>query len=295
MKLWIVVNEFLRTEKFVELEHKFSAACNAHKIDYQIVTNAECTVTCSSDNILTGIIPHNNDPVLFWDKDIILAKALENQGHRLFNSSEAIATCDDKTLMAVKLAGKCIKIPRTIIAPMTYSGIGYTNIDFSTRVVDELGFPMIVKEAFGSFGKQVYMCNTYDELIAIINNSGDNRLLFQEYIKASSGRDIRMQVVGKEVVASMYRYSVTGDFRANISNGGHMKPYTPNQQEISLALEVTDALGLDFAGIDILFGDDDTPILCEANSNAHFKNIDDCTSSDVAYKIVEHIKNTFID
>ena len=58
--------------------------------------------------------------------------------------------------------------------------------------------------------------------------------------------------------------------------------------EIELAEEASRRLGLDFAGIDILFGKDG-PLLCEVNSNAHFKSTYDCTGVDLASLIAEHI------
>lgn len=44
MKLWIVVNHFLRTTKFRELEERFSDAASYFGIEYQIVTNSECII-----------------------------------------------------------------------------------------------------------------------------------------------------------------------------------------------------------------------------------------------------------
>jgi RimK family alpha-L-glutamate ligase len=114
-------------------------------------------------------------------------------------------------------------------------------------------------------------------------------MLIQEYIATSKGRDIRLNVVGGKVVACMYRYAVDDDFRANITNGAKMKNYEPTNEQIEMALSACELLGLDFGGVDILFGDNETPILCEVNSNAHFKNIFDCTGINVADHIVEHI------
>ncbi|HAV01576.1 MAG TPA: RimK family alpha-L-glutamate ligase, partial [Lachnospiraceae bacterium] len=94
-------------------------------------------------------------------------------------------------------------------------------------------------------------------------------------------------VVGDRVVAAMLR-SNDSDFRANITNGGKMEPYTPSSEEAGLAVSVCRALGLCFAGVDILFSKDG-PVLCEVNSNAHFKNISDCTGVDVASFIIGHI------
>ena len=68
-----------------------------------------------------------------------------------------------------------------------------------------------------------------------------------------------------------------------------MRPYHPTDSQIALAQEVCHALRLDFAGVDILFGEQDEPILCEVNSNAHFKNIYDCTGVNVADAIMSYI------
>ena len=168
MKLWIVVNHFLRTPKFRELEERFSDAASYFGIEYQIVTNSECIIGCEDNRITAGIIPNGSDPVLFWDKDIRLGKALIKCGHRLYNSPKAIALCDDKTMSAIAIAGCKIRIPKTYISPMTYSNIGYTDLDFLKNISCKLDFPMIVKEAYGSFGQQVYLCSNYEELVDIV-------------------------------------------------------------------------------------------------------------------------------
>ena len=57
----------------------------------------------------------------------------------------------------------------------------------------------------------------------------------------------------------------------------------------------TKAIGLDFAGVDILFGEQEEPIVCEVNSNAHFKNIYDCTGVNTADYILEYIKSIILE
>ena len=151
----------------------------------------------------------------------------------------------------------------TIVAPMTYENIGYTDMNFLDKVAEKFGFPLVIKECFGSFGMQVYM-----------------------------DHDVRLQVVGDEVVAAMFRYTDDGDFRANITHGGKMKSYEPDASEIKLATDTVKALGLDFAGVDLLFSNGaDMPadMVCEVNSNAHFKNIFECTGVNVADEIMKYI------
>ena len=71
-----------------------------------------------------------------------------------------------------------------------------------------------------------------------------------------------------------------------------MRKYEPDAAEIRLAVNTVKALGLDFAGVDLLFSrgkNKPADMLCEVNSNAHFKNIFDCTGVNVADEIMDYI------
>lgn len=288
---WLITNAFLHTHKFTEINLWLVEAAKKSGIELTIKTNGEVLVQLDSKNTIAYKADDTEKPdfVLFWDKDIRLAEYMELKGIPVFNSSRAIAICDDKSLTHLYLQRAGIKMPKTILAPMTYSNIGYTNMDFLEQVIEELSFPMVVKECFGSFGQQVYLVHNNKELEEKVKEIQPKSMLFQEFIETSKGKDIRLQVVGDQVVASMYRYSDTGDFRANITNGGKMKPYDPTKEQIDLAVRCCKILGLDFAGVDILFGENEEPIVCEVNSNAHFKNIYDCTGVNVADFIMEYI------
>ena len=101
--------------------------------------------------------------------------------------------------------------------------------------------------------------------------------LLQKFCKESAGHDKRIEVIGGRCVAAMERYN-SADFRANITNGGQMRPYTPTREEEALALAATEKLGLLFGGVDLL--DDGT--VCEVNSNSHLVNLKKCTGIDTA-------------
>ena len=229
------------------------------------------------------------DFVLFWDKDIYLAQRLENMGVRVFNSAHAIEVCDNKALTAIQLSKNNITIPKTIIAPKTFEGIGYKNTRFLEYAEEELKYPFIIKEVYGSFGHQVYLADNREKAEIIINRIGHKDFIMQELIKNSWGKDIRINIVGNCEVASMYRYNTEGDFRSNITLGGKMKQYTPSKEQVEIAIQACVAVGVDFGGVDILFSDNDTPIVCEVNSNPHFKSTYDCTGINMAEIIIEHI------
>lgn len=282
MKGYLVVNHFLRTEKFEELYKFLVEAASKLDMELAVKTNVELMSGMGS-----GVGKEQDvDFILFWDKDIKLARLLETRGYPVLNSADAIGVCDDKALTHIALERAGIPMPRTWFSPMTYENIGYTDISFLERVESSLGYPMVVKECCGSFGQQVYLCQNRNDVQKYLGRN----VIFQEYISSSFGRDIRLQVVGNKVVTAMYRYSGNGDFRANISNGGKMKPYQWTKEQEELALKSIKAIGLDFAGVDFLFGEGEEPVVCEVNSNAHFKHIYDCTGVNTADFIMKYIK-----
>ena len=48
-------------------------------------------------------------------------------------------------------------MPKTIFPPFTYEGIERENYDSFSKIGQALGYPLVVKEAYGSFGQQVYL------------------------------------------------------------------------------------------------------------------------------------------
>lgn len=286
MRGWLVVNEFINSVKFTELFEMLTTAAVQQGIELVKRRGVEAWTELARNNYecLPGV-----DFVLFWDKDIKLAEAIEQAGVRVFNPSRAIADCDDKarTFLVLK-PHKDIRMPMTYISPKKFHNDGIISERFVQDIENDLGFPCVVKECMGSFGQQVYLADNREKLIEIMKNIGDRGYIVQEYIKSSYGRDIRIQIVGDKVVATMYRYN-ENDFRANVTNGGSMLTYEPNEEQKKTALNVCKYLGLDFGGVDIMFGENDEPIVCEVNSNAHFKNLYDCTGINTANDIIRYI------
>lgn len=268
MKGILAVNHFLKSEKYNELHKALADAAKENETDLIVKTNLE--LACENPNC---------DFVLFWDKDINLARRLEKQGIRLFNSADAIEKCDDKARTYIELS-EIVPQPKTLIAPKTYFKADFT--DFAEKAADILGFPVVFKECFGSFGEQVFLCRSIEDVLSHIT---EKPFILQEFIKESAGHDRRIEIVGGKAVAAMERNNEK-DFRSNITNGGKMKPCIPDEEECRLAVSACAALGLDFGGVDILNGG----LVCEVNSNAHIINITKCTGIDIAGEIFREIK-----
>ncbi len=338
----LITNAFLHTGKFTEHYVWLSEAAKRQGMSLEQKTNADFFLPFG-DGAEKGIsVPVSGYPeekleehfrkydfILYWDKDISLGQRIsalvKKYSIPVFNSIEAVELCDDKTATYQRLsewnrdAPKEEQIPLvpTVMAPMTYQNVGYTDVSFVSRIIDYLGLPLVIKECHGSFGMQVYLAKTEEEVLSYTKKLEGIPFLYQKYVENSTGRDVRLQVVGDRVVAGMYRYSEHGDFRANLSNGGSMRPYEASEREQALAVRAVKALGLDFAGVDLLFsgmesgglgqasgtgrterqafshdrtaGREEADMLCEVNSNAHFKNIYTCTGVNTADCIMEYI------
>lgn len=283
---WIIYNGNLPGNKFLDFAEMFQEAANKRGSDADLIKNNDLLSFLSTAEL--NLLPDQKLPdyVVFTDKDIYLAKQLEYLGIPVYNSAETIAVSDDKIATYQALAKLKLPIPKTIIAPKIFIE-GTFDEKIIEHAVKELGFPLVIKEAFGSFGEQVYLVDSYEQLHKQIAEIGNKPFIFQEFISSSYGVDIRLQVVGDQVVAGMKRRS-KDDFRANITSGGTMEPYDATEEESRLAVAATKAIGADFAGVDILFGENG-PLVCEVNSNAHIRNLLDCTNINAADYVIDYI------
>lgn len=282
----IVSNGFLQGRKFSEPADMLCASAESMGISLRRMTNDDLALPIGNRDTMHDSVG-DADFVIFWDKDIRCCANLEICGYRTFNSSECIRICDDKALTHLTLSGRGIPSPMTIACPLSFDG--YDDYSFAERAADVLGFPMVVKDCFGSFGMQVRLVDGMDSLIRCLSGPPVPRIL-QEYVECGS-QDIRVEVVGGKVVAAVRREGPAGDFRSNCTIGGTMHLYDPSDAETSLAIAACEAVGADYAGVDIMEAPDG-PVVCEVNSNAHMRNLMDCTGRDVSRDILEHIART---
>ena len=282
----LVVNQFMQIEKFQELYQRLISASKEQDITLRLMTNVECY------QYLAKMKDYNF--VLFWDKDVNLARLLEQLNIRCFNNSKSIATCDSKVKTYIELLPANINMPKTIPIPFSYEKIDWNTNNFVDYIIKELGLPLIVKESYGSFGEQVHLINDKSDVIDVLNKISPKEALCQQFISSSKGEDIRIQMVGNKAVAAMKRTAKAGDFRSNLTNGGSAIPYNPSNLDIEAAIKIINVLQLDFAGIDFMHDSSGYPILCEVNSNAHFVNLEKITDTDVASNIISYIRKEFL-
>lgn len=287
MNGYIIYNGFWNPKTPPDPVHRLQKAAKERGWTLTPTPNTSLMVTLDGDGVSVDGI-NAGDVVLFWDKDIRLGEALESMSVHVYNPIRGVELCDNKGATHLALAKAGIPMPRTLLAPMTYRAIGEQIDTFLTRAADTLGFPMVVKECYGSLGGQVYLAHSPEELREMAMSMGSKPFLVQEFIENAAGQDYRLYVVGDRVAAAMHRFSET-DFRSNIAGGGQGEAYTPTPEQEALAVKCCRLLGLEFGGVDLLWDENGHPMVCEVNSNAFMEGITACTGIDVAAAIIDHV------
>lgn len=228
------------------------------------------------------------DFCIYLNKDKYISKLLEQSGLKLFNCHQAIVDCDDKMETFIKLSGHHIPVPMTLPGLLCHNksiGVKKRTIKFVEKT---LGYPLIMKSSYGSYGTGVHKIDNRDELVECMEKLKMRPHLYQQYIPSSYGKDIRVMMVGHKIVSAIIRQS-KDDFRSNLALGGKATPTTLSKELKNLCIKVSKILNLDFCGIDILFGEEGKYYICEVNSNAHFKGSEKATGINIAGAYANYI------
>lgn len=285
MKGFILQNAYFDIVEYTSQAQRIKDELEKFGVECDIIRNYFGSVTVEMD-IKTAFDGY--DFCIYLDKDKYLLKALEKTGIRTFNRREAIEVCDDKMATCLALSGNGIAMPITVPGVLCYDdGVQIAESD-AERIERLLGYPLVVKSCYGSRGTGVSLIENRQALQSKMNELKTLPHLFQKFIPESRGKDLRVIVIGGKVVGGMLRQS-EGDFRSNVALGGRALPYPVSSKVEELCLKCALVLGLDYCGIDILLGENDTPHVCEVNSNAFFYGFERATGINVARAYAEHI------
>ncbi len=230
--------------------------------------------------------------VIFLDKDKYLAQIIQNKGIKMFNPAKQIADCDDKGQTCIALAGSGVNMPKTLFAPVCYHQDLPVLPNLIDRIESELGYPVIVKRAYGSMGNGVYKADDRKSLIDLINQLKTVPHIYQQYLGKNFGTDIRVVVLGGRAVACMKRTN-PNDFRSNVGQGGKGEKIELTDPEYKSFIECAERtakhLKMEYCGVDLLTDDLGNPVVCEVNSNAFFEELEKISGVNVAKLYCEYV------
>jgi gamma-F420-2:alpha-L-glutamate ligase len=289
MKGLIVVNGY---RELTSLDYKVKRVIeefNKRQVEMDVISSLNLKAFVKDGRIELSL-PASYDFCFYMDKDDEMALLLEKK-MRLFNSAEAIRVCSNKMTAFLALSGSGIRMPKTIPSPLCYRKEDATEEKknkFIAHVEEELSFPLICKECHGSLGLQVYLLKNDRELREKYDELLTEEHLYQEFVASSCGKDFRIFTVGGKAAAYIERIN-DHDFRSNVARGGKGYLVTPPPGFIEAAEKISKILKLDYAGVDLLIGPHNEPILSEVNANAFVSELEEISKINVTGLLADHI------
>lgn len=209
------------------------------------------------------------------------AALLEGEGVEVVNRYEVIRDCGDKLVTTIRLSTRGVPVPRTYVAFSRQKAV---------EAARELGYPVVVKPIFGSWGRMMARALSEDDLLDIIDfrESMPSPYFKVHYIQEfvnKPGRDIRAFYVWGEVPVAIYRYS--SRWKTNTALGGRAEPAELTEELVDLTVRAGDAMGGGVLGVDLMESPDGRLYVSEVNAVVEFRNTVRVTGVDLAGMMVE--------
>ena len=199
--------------------------------------------------------------------------------------SLAIKRSRDKLRSLQILSKNGVDMPKTVFASNKSSAKDVIQLSG--------GAPLILKILEGTQGVGVVLVDSEKAAKSVLDAfyGMDVNLLVQEYIEEAGGADIRVLIVGGEVVGAMKRQGAEGDFRSNLHQGGSATAHKLTRKEKAMALAAAKAMGLGVCGVDMI-PSQRGPLVMEVNSSPGLEGIEKSTKIDIASKIMDYIEKS---
>ena len=231
-----------------------------------------------SDAVLARIIPGGSLEQVIYRVDAL--HWIEDRGVMVMNSPRAIERSVNKFYTTALLHEAGLPTPETVVCEQT---------DEVMPAIRRMG-EVVIKPIFGSLGHGMVRVSDPEVARRIVRSLEQTRTVF--YVQRAidhGGRDIRVFVVGGTVLGAIERRAPEGEWRTNVAIGGTARPFDLPAEWAQLALRAADAVGTDYAGIDLLPSRDGTVYVLEVNGIPGWEGLQRATGIDVAGAIVDRL------
>lgn len=208
-------------------------------------------------------------------------RVLNDWGVPTVNTYDVANICGDKLLTSTELERAGLPTPRTIIAFTPESAL---------EACEEIGYPVVMKPAVGSWGRLLARVNDRDAAEALLEHKvtlgsfHHGAFYLQEFVR-KPGRDIRSFVVDDETICAIYRDSP--HWITNTARGGAASNCPVTEEIDRLSRAAARAVGGGVVAVDILESERGL-LLNEVNYTMEFRNSIDTTGVDIPGKIVDY-------
>ncbi|KAF0152602.1 MAG: lysine biosynthesis enzyme LysX [Ignavibacteria bacterium] len=218
-------------------------------------------------------------------------KLFDTAGIKTVNTYQVATVCGDKLLTSCALAEHNVPQPEVRVAFTEESAL---------RTIEEMGYPVVLKPAVGSWGRLLSKINDKDSAEAILEHktvlgSYHHSIFYiQKYVEKTRvengerlpGRDIRSFVVGDKCIAAIYRTSP--HWITNTARGGKATNCIVTDELNDISVRAAKAVGGGIVAIDV-FESEHGLMVNEVNYTMEYKNSIATTGVNIPQKMVEYI------
>jgi RimK family alpha-L-glutamate ligase len=236
------------------------------------------TSLLDADAVLARIVPSGTLEQIIFRVDAL--HSIEEHGVPVINSPRAIERCVDKFYTTALLEQGGLPVPETVTCERSTDAIA------AVRAMGDA----IVKPIFGSLGHGMVRVTSPDVALRVVEPLEQIGSVF--YVQRTvdhGGRDVRVFVVGGQVLGAIERTAPAGEWRTNVSRGGTVHALDLPPEWASLAVRAAAVVGADYAGVDLLPSRDGRVYVLEVNGIPGWKGLQQATGIDVAGAIVDRV------
>ncbi len=232
----------------------------------------------AADAVLARIIPGGSLEQVILRVDAL--HWIEARGVPVVNPPKAIERTVDKFLTTALLAEAGLPVPETIVCQRP---------EEAEAAVASFG-EAVIKPLFGSLGHGLMRVRTREDARHMARAVTQMRSVF--YVQQAidhGGSDYRVFVVGGRVLGAIERRAPEGQWRTNVAIGGVARAAELTTEAEALAVRAAEAVGADYAGVDLLPSRDGQVYVLEVNGIPGWKGLQQATGLDVAGAIVDRL------
>lgn len=211
------------------------------------------------------------DFVVFRAIHPLLSRQIERMGIPVYNNAMVAEICNDKAKTYQYVAQLGIPMIETVFCRKDQLS------DCMNRC--EVGASYVFKAVAGHGGSQVFLYQKGSEQESLQKESILTGLAGNDFVMqpltGSRHQDLRVYVIGKEIIAAVLRTANEG-FKSNFSLGGAVALYQLNEIEVATVHKILDLFDFGLVGIDFLLADDGSFI---------FNEIEDVVGARMLYQV----------
>jgi RimK family alpha-L-glutamate ligase len=229
------------------------------------------------DAVIVRGIPRGSLEQVIFRVDAL--HALVERGVTCVNGPRAIERTIDKFLASALLARAEVPTPRTIACERPEDAL---------EAFEVLGGDVIVKPLFGSMGAGMTRVDDADVAYRVFHALALERAVYYLQEALPHGRDLRAFVIGGRVLAAIER--IGSGWRTNLARGARAEATELSAEQERMCLEAADALGVDYAGVDLLRAADGRDYVLELNGIPGWHGLQSATGAHVAAALVAQVE-----